>query len=181
MLQTTLHAYFKQKKQIPVLPVLEDASRPDLRLISAETLGALIREGREEFVVVDNRFQFEFAGGHITGAVNVASTEDLKTLTATLHSSTILIFHCEFSECRAPTLCRWLRNEDRRANAENFPLLSFPHLYVLKGGYAEFFEQCQDLCEPKGYIQMRDKGMKKQLKEEKARLRKANPKTFNMF
>jgi rhodanese-related sulfurtransferase len=151
----------------------EDCGRPDLRVIAADTLAAVLAtEIRFPVLLVDARFEYEYDGGHIRGAVNTPTPEDLRRLSLSLPESTRLIFHCEFSECRAPALCRWFRNEDRKANAENFPRLRFPHLYLLKGGYAAFYAQFPALCEPCGYVKMKDEGRKRERKEGLARVRK---------
>lgn len=150
----------------------EDTARPDLQVISRETLAGLMeREGRT-VLVVDARFGYEYEGGHIRGAVNAACVEDLRRLTLCLPASTHLVFHCEYSECRAPALCRWFRNEDRKANCENFPHLNFPHLYLLKGGYADFYAAFPQLCEPCGYVKMKEDGRKRERKEAWARVKR---------
>ncbi|XP_069044940.1 cell division cycle 25 homolog d [Lepisosteus oculatus] len=64
----------------------------------------------------------------------------------------LLIFHCEFSSERGPWLCRYLRKMDRRLNA--YPRLFYPELYVLAGGYKEFYSHFESLCEPCSYVPM---------------------------
>ena len=49
----------------------------------------------------------------------------------------LIVFHCEFSSQRAPTMLRFLRKTDRARNA--YPTLDFPELYLLKDGYKNFF------------------------------------------
>lgn len=51
----------------------------------------------------------------------------------------ILIFHCEFSSERGPRMCRFIRERDRAAN--DYPSLYYPEMYILKGGYKDFFPQ----------------------------------------
>lgn len=53
----------------------------------------------------------------------------------------VLIFHCEFSSERGPRMCRFIRKRDRAMN--EYPRLHYPELYILKGGYKEFFQQFQ--------------------------------------
>lgn len=53
----------------------------------------------------------------------------------------VLIFHCEFSSERGPRMCRFVRKRDRAMN--EYPRLHYPELYILKGGYKEFFQQFQ--------------------------------------
>lgn len=60
----------------------------------------------ERSVVIDCRFEYEFNGGHIDGAVNYNDKEDLagKLFEALSPSRTLLIFHCEYSAHRAPIM-----------------------------------------------------------------------------
>jgi M-phase inducer tyrosine phosphatase len=67
--------------------------------------------------VIDCRFDYEYNGGHVPGAININTTMQLEEyfLGATAEKPApsvsgeggpkhILIFHCEFSAKRAPTL-----------------------------------------------------------------------------
>lgn len=49
----------------------------------------------------------------------------------------LLVFHCEFSSERGPRMCRYVRQRDRDLN--EYPNLHYPELYILKGGYKDFF------------------------------------------
>lgn len=49
----------------------------------------------------------------------------------------LLVFHCEFSSERGPRMCRFVRERDRDLN--EYPNLHYPELYILKGGYKDFF------------------------------------------
>lgn len=70
-----------------------------------------------EYHVIDCRFDYEYAGGHIPGAININTTTEIEEffLGSRRPSSspscsgdgvkkTVLVFHCEFSAKRAPTL-----------------------------------------------------------------------------
>ena len=61
-------------------------------------------------IVVDCRFEYEYNGGHIEGAVNVNSKEELakKLFDSPLSEKTLLIFHCEYSAHRAPLMYAFL-------------------------------------------------------------------------
>ncbi|EMP27917.1 M-phase inducer phosphatase 3 [Chelonia mydas] len=154
------------------LPV-EDGLHRDLRYVSPATVASLLRGQLagvvEEYVVVDCRYPYEYAGGHIKGALNLYREEQLARwflpdplgTTPSPRSST-LIFHCEFSSERGPRLCRSLRRMDRDAN--RYPELWYPELYALHGGYKEFYQHFQDLCEPQGYIHMRHKDFRAELR-----------------
>jgi len=50
-----------------------------------------------------------------------------------------------------------MRKLDRSANLENWPSLYYPDLYLLDGGYREFFIKFPDFCEPRDYVSMFDR------------------------
>ena len=72
-------------------------------------------------------------------------------------SKHVLIFHCEFSSKRGPKLCRFLRSRDREMNKDSYPVLNFPEIYLLEGGYKQFYESHTDLCFPQAYKPMLDR------------------------
>jgi M-phase inducer tyrosine phosphatase len=47
-----------------------------------------------------------------------------------------------------------VRNEDRRINAFRYPQLSYPEMYILDGGYSNFFESHRSRCFPQNYLRM---------------------------
>ncbi|OTF79033.1 Twine-like protein [Euroglyphus maynei] len=77
----------------------------------------------------------------------------------------ILIFHCEFSSERGPSLYRFLRNKDRVKNSRVYPNLHYPEIYLLDGGYKEFFQNYSNLCEPCSYQPMHSKNHEEDLKK----------------
>jgi rhodanese-related sulfurtransferase len=104
----------------------------------------------EKFTVVDCRYPYEFKGGHIEGALNIYTREDIyaEFMKSDQHRQKssdnkrhIVIFHCEFSSERGPKMSRFLRESDREANKECYPELHYPELYLLEGGYKAFYEQ----------------------------------------
>lgn len=60
----------------------------------------------DDTVVVDCRFEYEYSGGHIQGASNYNDKEELaqELFKAPSKSTTLLIFHCEYSAHRAPLM-----------------------------------------------------------------------------
>lgn len=66
----------------------------------------------------------------------------------------IVIFHCEFSSERGPSLLKFLRNSDRTLNEHCYPNLFYPELYLLEGGYKSFYENYKAYCEPQSYKPM---------------------------
>ncbi|XP_058236697.1 cell division cycle 25 homolog d isoform X2 [Hemibagrus wyckioides] len=76
----------------------------------------------------------------------------------------LIVFHCEFSSERGPWLCRYLRELDRAVNAQMYPHLLYPELYLMEGGYKSFYSCCPELCEPHGYVPMRHRDFREQLR-----------------
>lgn len=56
--------------------------------------------------IIDCRFEYEYEGGHIDGALNFCDKEQLaeKLFKLGESSNTLLIFHCEYSAHRAPLM-----------------------------------------------------------------------------
>ncbi|KAB1281311.1 M-phase inducer phosphatase 3, partial [Camelus dromedarius] len=122
----------------------------------------------EKFYVIDCRYPYEYLGGHIQGAINLYSQEELykfflKKPIVPLDNQKriIIVFHCEFSSERGPRMCRSLRAEDRALN--RYPALYYPELYILKGGYRDFFPEYMELCEPQSYCPMHHQDHKAEL------------------
>lgn len=59
----------------------------------------------------------------------------------------VVIFCCRY---------RFLRKEDRQRNQRDYPMLSYPEMYILEGGYKKFFEKFSTMCNPVAYKQMLD-------------------------
>lgn len=60
-------------------------------------------------IIVDCRFEYEYEGGHIDGAINFNNKEDLATKLFEVESpeaskNSLLILHCEYSAHRAPIM-----------------------------------------------------------------------------
>ncbi|KAI3645140.1 hypothetical protein MP228_011304 [Amoeboaphelidium protococcarum] len=151
-----------------------------IKRISESTLSDLI-DGKfhqqvDRFVIVDCRFKYEYDGGHIKNAINFdredAMLEYFLPSDGTLppeasDSRTALIFHCEFSQCRAPTFVQHLRGKDRMINQLNYPHLHYPEIYVLDGGYCQFYTNFKSYCDPCGYVSMNCSNHTEQRKVEK--------------
>lgn len=150
-----------------------DGKHQDLKYISPEMMVALLT-GKfsnivERFVIVDCRYPYEYEGGHIKNAVNLPLEKDAETfllespiMPCNLDKRVILIFHCEFSSERGPRMCRFIRERDRSAN--DYPNLYYPEMYILKGGYREFFPRHPNFCEPQDYRPMNHEAFKEELK-----------------
>lgn len=148
--------------KVCVLPTVSGRHQ-DLKYINPETVADLLLgkfQGLiEKFFIIDCRYPYEYLGGHIQGALNLYSQEELRNfflkkpiVPLDVQKRIILVFHCEFSSERGPRMCRSLREEDRALN--QYPALHYPELYILKGGYRDFFPEYMELCEPQSYCPM---------------------------
>ncbi|XP_077101973.1 cell division cycle 25 homolog d [Siphateles boraxobius] len=171
----TLIGDFSKQHLLPV----ERAGHRELRCVSAQTVASLIRgqfgPAVEDFLIVDCRYPYEYQGGHIKGAVNLYTESQIQQAVHQDHPSDslpedegssprkLIVFHCEFSSERGPYLCQYLRRLDRCVNAQVYPNLHYPELYLLLGGYKHFHASYPDLCDPCGYVPMRQREYREQL------------------
>ncbi|CAI9613853.1 unnamed protein product [Staurois parvus] len=150
-----------------------EGKHQDLKYITPEMMDDVLsgkyRDRIEHCVIVDCRYPYEYEGGHIKGAVNLPLEQDVEEFlmkTPIVPTSedkrVIIIFHCEFSSERGPRMCRYVRKQDRNSN--EYPKLHYPELYILKGGYKEFFPSYQTHCEPQSYRPMDHKDFREHLK-----------------
>jgi len=95
----------------------------------------------------------------------------------------VIIFHCEFSSKRGPSLYRYLRGVDRNMHQHCYPELYYTDLYVLEGGYKKFYEQHVEYCFPAAYVEMLDKNHATECKQEVADMRRSwkKSKSFSGF
>ncbi|OAA33146.1 M-phase inducer phosphatase [Moelleriella libera RCEF 2490] len=139
----------------PLLPhFLPDDPADTIPRIAKETLLDVL-DGKytdlfDQKMVIDCRFEYEYDGGHIEGAVNHNDKELLATqlFETPIPGRTLLIFHCEYSAHRAPLMARHVRSHDRTVNAEQYPSLTYPDVYILEGGYSGFFADHRGRCYP---------------------------------
>ncbi|KAK4982008.1 m-phase inducer phosphatase [Elasticomyces elasticus] len=143
------------------LPHFLEADKPgSLPRINQETmidvLNGAYNSSFDKILVVDCRFEYEFNGGHIDGAVNHNDRDSLakQLFVEAAPPKTLLILHCEFSELRAPTMAQHIRSKDRSVNDYQYPKLTFPEMYILDGGYSRFFVNYGSRCYPHNYIAM---------------------------
>ncbi|XP_003384718.1 PREDICTED: M-phase inducer phosphatase-like [Amphimedon queenslandica] len=155
----------------PYLLPLTQGTVPDQKSISPDTVESLLNGKHDtKYLIVDCRYPYEYEGGHIRGAINIWEKDTLlerffSTPTHPKSSSeseerNIIVFHCEFSSKRAPEMSRFMRKVDRERNGMEFPKLYYPELYLIEGGYKNFYATHPDLCEPKEYKTMLDTGHK---------------------
>ncbi|KAF7559546.1 hypothetical protein G7046_g4615 [Stylonectria norvegica] len=162
----------------PVLPhFLTDDPTDTIPRISKETLLDVL-DGKyyqhfDQKMVIDCRFEYEYDGGHIDGAVNYNDKELLASqlFQNPMSNRTLLVFHCEYSAHRAPLMARHVRSEDRTANAECYPRLTYPEVYILDGGYSGFFTEHRGRCYPQEYVEMSDEKHQRTCEREMGRLK----------
>ena len=138
-----------------------------------EVLDGKYSDSYDQKMVIDCRFEYEYEGGHIEGAVNYNDKDLLATelFQGSKAGRTLLIFHCEYSAHRAPLMARHVRSQDRTANAEHYPKLSFPEVYILEGGYSAFFAGHRGRCFPPEYVEMSDAKHQRTCEREMGRLK----------
>ncbi|KAL7283074.1 hypothetical protein ACG7TL_002498 [Trametes sanguinea] len=172
-------------KILPCHRVREDG----LMRINCQTLNDLL-DGKynsrlEKFHVIDCRFDYEYLGGHIPGAININTTagveefllgmsaqKPMPSTSSDPNKKTILVFHCEFSVKRAPTFAKHLRSKDRALNNHVYPKVHYPEVYILEGGYSQYFQECSLRCQPCAYVRMDDPHYAASRKEDLDQFRK---------
>ncbi|KAG0417694.1 M-phase inducer phosphatase 3, partial [Dictyocoela roeselum] len=132
------------------LPTIGYGKSDSIRRISGDVVKELL-DGDRKYLIIDCRYDYEYNGGHIKNAININIKDDIDILFSSYRGH-ILIFHCEFSSVRAPRLANEVRNMDRRLS--NYPTLIFPEIYILDGGYSNFFKKYKSYCIPMNYIPM---------------------------
>lgn len=156
---TSLHSFSVPHDVIPRIDVTEFH-----KLITGEYANRFDR-----IMTVDCRFPYEYEGGHIENAINISLLQLLEKhfalndppVESNPAQKTLLVFHCEYSLLRGPTMALHLRKLDRLHNADRYPYLTYPDILVLEGGYKSFFDKYTHLCTPQGYVEMRDRKHKK--------------------
>ncbi|KAM3928701.1 M-phase inducer phosphatase 1 [Leptodactylus fuscus] len=145
----------------------------ELRYITPEMM-TVILNGQfdsliERCVIIDCRYPYEYEGGHIRGAINLFMEQEVEDyllknpFQAQDSKRVIIIFHCEFSSERGPRMCKFLREKDRDIN--EYPSLHYPELYILLGGYKDFFQKFKPFCDPQGYCPMHHEDYKEDLRK----------------
>jgi M-phase inducer phosphatase 2 len=159
------HLLIGDKSKKHVLPTLQNSKHRDLASISCKTMSDLVNgvyeNDVEKFIIIDARYPYEFEGGHIESALNLYLKDQLfeylfKQPVQVKDNSKrlVVVFHCEFSSERGPRLMREIRERDRSINKHCYPSLNYPEIYLLEGGYKNFFESHSESCLPKAYKPM---------------------------
>ena len=150
-----------------------DSPHDAIKRISPETLIDLLNgkhsKAYDRLFVIDCRYPYEFEGGHIPGAINVNDPETIENILLNSEElplgHTLIVFHCEFSSERAPKMALHVRNLDRQLNKASYPSLFYPEMYILDGGYKNYWHQYGNLCDPpQSYLPMRNPKYRDQLR-----------------
>lgn len=155
---------------LPCFDSLKDAIKRIDPVTLVDVLDGTISGSFEKLVVVDCRYPYEYVGGHIPGAINVNTPDQIEHLLFDSTSEFVgkkvaIVFHCEFSSERAPRMALHVRSYDRELNTANYPSLCYPEMYILDGGYKNFWKQFGERCEPpNAYVPMRNPFFKEELK-----------------
>lgn len=140
------------------LPTLKNNDFFDLNIISHGQLSDLISQGKC-IEIIDCRFPYEFNCGSIKNAINIYEPNSLITrlfgkmenIKRYLSSKCSIVLHCEYGKLRSPKLLRFLRSIDRQIHSEVYPRILFSEIYLLSGGYKEFYKEHQVCCLPRIY------------------------------
>ncbi|KAK6358674.1 cell division cycle- protein [Orbilia blumenaviensis] len=170
----------RESQVLPCFGTEKDVLKRITRETMIDVLDGKYTHQYDELKIVDCRFEYEYEGGHIAGAININNTDDVDKVLLSLRSETeaeakktLLIFHCEYSAHRAPRIAHQLRSRDRQVNMHRYPTLFYPEVYILDGGYSGFFAEHKDRCEPQNYIGMDDSRHKALCEREMGKFRKA--------
>ncbi|XP_056104000.1 M-phase inducer phosphatase 2 [Rhinichthys klamathensis goyatoka] len=165
----------------PALPTVE-GKHQELKYITPEIMVKAMTGQYSDLVerlfVIDCRYPYEYDGGHIKGALNLHQEDQIEDyflqnpiLSECPEKRVLLVFHCEFSSERGPRMCRYVRKRDRDLNEKEYPNLHYPELYILKGGYKDFFPLHKSVCEPQAYRPMHHEDYKEDLRKFRLRSR----------
>ncbi|OGM50484.1 putative cell cycle control protein tyrosine phosphatase Mih1 [Aspergillus bombycis] len=140
--------HFLPEDQVDTLPRIDKS-------ILVELIDGKYNDRFDNIMIIDCRFEYEYEGGHINGAVNYNDKDNLAAeLFASPKPRTALVLHCEYSAHRAPIMAKYIRHQDRAFNVDHYPHLTYPDMYILDGGYSSFFSDHRTLCFPQNYVEM---------------------------
>ncbi|POW13420.1 hypothetical protein PSHT_07698 [Puccinia striiformis] len=166
-IQSPVGVAFSEKERAGKILPCHKVSSDGLMRISPETMDKLL-EGL-----------YEYDGGHIREAINFDDKETAESMLlqgglfeggdrdVPIPSESgkpdpngetkkvVLVFHCEYSAMRAPTVAKHVREQDRHKNMTYYPALHYPEVYILEGGFARYFAHSPQHCDG-DYVRMDD-------------------------
>lgn len=139
--------------QLPLMKIHSECER-----ISGDTLCRLMSgeysDKIHHYMIIDCRYNYEYNGGHIRGAVNIQHKHVIQQFYESNRDqlkNIAIIFHCEFSQKRGPDTCKLLRELDRNYNTHilsQYTNLHCPNICVLHDGYKLFHANYPQYCTP---------------------------------
>lgn len=72
-----------------------------------------------------------------------------------------------------PNSAKHLRAKDRAMNNHVYPKIHYPEVYILEGGYCQYFKDSAHRCEPSSYVTMDDPNHATSRREDLDQFRKA--------
>ncbi|KAA1085150.1 cell division cycle- protein [Puccinia graminis f. sp. tritici] len=182
-IQSPVGIAFSEKERAGKILPCHKVSSDGLMRISPETMDKFLEGAYDDRIskkmIIDCRFGYEFDAGHIREAINLHDKEDAETmlLQGALFNGgnrdvpipsesgkpdpngetkkVVLVFHCEYSAMRAPTVAKHLREQDRHKNMTHYPALHYPEIYILEGGFAKYHSHSPQHCNG-SYVRMDD-------------------------
>lgn len=161
--------------KLKTFTVKEDPFRRIERETLCEIMDGKHNDLYDKYMIIDCRFEYEYQGGHIDGAININTKHSLETqLLSNVkgNQKLLLVFHCEYSAHRGPRMAMHLRNCDRHLNMAHYPNLHYPDIVILQGGYSHFFQNCNQRCVPQRYVEMNDHSHRDKCEREMGKFRK---------
>jgi rhodanese-related sulfurtransferase len=142
---------FNEENAISITP----QSFGSIEQIESSRFEKMLVEENKNLVIIDARYPYEYNRGRIRKAQNCFSEAQMKRIyDKHCHTrNTCIVFYCEFSSERGPSMAEKFRNYDRTKN--EWPNITFPEFYILKGGFSNFYQEMPQHCEGE-YCQMRD-------------------------
>lgn len=143
---------------------VDHSDKPDVACMLVDDLFkimcGLMHVPVKRLFIIDCRYPFEFEYGHIQGAINLFTHADVFKFYENhkcIGSSSMIVFHCEFSSVRGPEMFSFFRKLDRTEHGvQGYPSLHFPQAAVLQRGYKEFWSSYPTMCVPENYVCMDD-------------------------
>lgn len=182
VLQSNFQKEQNSKHLFPTIPKCSE-----IPFISPNTMYDILQGMYDELFrqlfILDVRYHYENAGGHIKNSINMNTYNSFQeSFFSEPIEDAVIVIHCEFSTVRAPQYAKIFRCMDRDKHI--WPSLSYPNLYILEGGYSHFYE-CYPECCDGGYTKMHDptyiEEMKKCTTEYKTFIEYSNERHANLL
>lgn len=121
--------------------------------INPSDLVEMMNDENVELILIDCRFDYEYGMGHINKARSVNWPNEIDHYFTCIKDrdacfdSVVVVFYCEYSMNRGPTMASIFRRIDRSLNYKRYPFIFFQNVAILKGGFKNFYKQFPKLCD----------------------------------